>query len=234
MKCVMYKILLWVERLFLFVLGPQGVRFNVEGFLCWSKFEVEGRLNMVDVQAKARVKNVKFEIFGSENTVLFGRNCRISNVRFHIVGNGHKVIFKDNVMMNGGCVWIEDSESLLEIGERSYIESANFALTGVQKNIKIGRDCLFSNEISFRTGDSHAIFDEATGMKVNEEKSITVADHVWLGNGVTILKGVNLAENIVVGTKSVVTKSFSANCVIGGFPAKVLKENVNWSAERFL
>lgn len=32
MKCVIYKILLWVERLFLFVLGPQGVRFNVEGF----------------------------------------------------------------------------------------------------------------------------------------------------------------------------------------------------------
>lgn len=56
MREVIYKILLGVERLFLFVLGPQSVRFNVAGFLCWPKFKVDGKLNMVDVQAKARVK----------------------------------------------------------------------------------------------------------------------------------------------------------------------------------
>lgn len=55
-------------------------------------------------------------------------------------------------------------------------------------------------------------------------KPITLGNNVWLGGGVVITPGVTLGDNVVVAAGSVVTKSFPANCVIGGNPAKVIKE----------
>ena len=44
------------------------------------------------------------------------------------------------------------------------------------------------------------------------------------GGGVTILPGVTLGDNVVVGAGAVVTKSFGDNVVLGGNPARVIKE----------
>ncbi|EHJ57272.1 hypothetical protein HMPREF9318_00408 [Streptococcus urinalis FB127-CNA-2] len=53
---------------------------------------------------------------------------------------------------------------------------------------------------------------------------ITIGNNVWLAAGVTILPGVTLGDNVVVGAGSVVTKSYKDNVVIAGNPAKIIKE----------
>ncbi|MFC3932099.1 sugar O-acetyltransferase [Streptococcus dentapri] len=53
---------------------------------------------------------------------------------------------------------------------------------------------------------------------------ITIGDNLWLGGGVTILPGVTLGHNVVVGAGAVVTKSFGDNVVLGGNPAKIIKK----------
>ncbi|MEJ2763085.1 acyltransferase [Photobacterium sp. MCCC 1A19761] len=53
--------------------------------------------------------------------------------------------------------------------------------------------------------------------------SIHLKENVWVGTGCTILQGVTIGENSIVATGSVVTKSMPANVLIGGNPARVIK-----------
>jgi maltose O-acetyltransferase len=54
--------------------------------------------------------------------------------------------------------------------------------------------------------------------------SIHIKKNVWIGNKVTITRGVDIGNNSVVGANSVVTKSFDANLLIAGVPAKKIKD----------
>lgn len=56
---------------------------------------------------------------------------------------------------------------------------------------------------------------------------VIIKSNCWIGSGTQITPGVVLSENVVVGCGSVVTKSFSANSVIAGVPAKYIKSRVN-------
>lgn len=68
--------------------------------------------------------------------------------------------------------------------------------------------------------------------KVNPAKSVTIGNHCWLGEGCKIMKGVTLAQDTVVSSGAIVTKSFVPNVLLGGV-AKILKENINWNKSRY-
>ena len=56
-------------------------------------------------------------------------------------------------------------------------------------------------------------------------KSIVIGDSCWIGMNSVILPGVTLGDNTIVAAGAVVTYSFPrGNCVIGGIPAKVIKD----------
>lgn len=52
----------------------------------------------------------------------------------------------------------------------------------------------------------------------------TIKDCVWIGANATILIGVTIGKNAVVAAGAVVTKDVPDNCLVGGVPAKVIKE----------
>ena len=58
----------------------------------------------------------------------------------------------------------------------------------------------------------------------HESGCITIGNNVWIGAGAIILPNVKIGDGVIIGAGSVVTKSFSANQVIGGVPAKLIKE----------
>ena len=58
-------------------------------------------------------------------------------------------------------------------------------------------------------------------------KPVKIGSDVWIGGNVTILPGVAVGNNVVIAAGAVVTKDVPDNCVIGGVPAKIIKEIEN-------
>lgn len=53
---------------------------------------------------------------------------------------------------------------------------------------------------------------------------VTIGDNVWIGEKSTILSGVTIGDGAVIGANSVVTKDVPAYCVVGGNPARIIKQ----------
>ena len=58
-------------------------------------------------------------------------------------------------------------------------------------------------------------------------KPVTIGNDVWIGGNVTILPGVNIGNNVVIAARAVVTKDVPDNSLIGGVPAKIIRQLEN-------
>jgi acetyltransferase-like isoleucine patch superfamily enzyme len=131
---------------------------------------------------------------------------------------------------------MEDHDCLIQLGNKSTIESAQLACTEPFSSIVIGNDCMFSNEIELRTGDSHSIIDLNTQQRINYAKNIKIEDRVWIGAHSKILKGAEIKSDVIVGIGSIVLGNIPLknNSIYSGIPAKCVKEGIIWSRARIL
>ena len=89
--------------------------------------------------------------------------------------------------------------------------------------IEIGDNCMFGPKTCIYA-ISHPLEPQERQEGIGLPKKVVIGNNVWLGGGVTILPGVCLGDNVVVGAGSVVTKSFPKDVVIAGNPAKIIKK----------
>lgn len=96
--------------------------------------------------------------------------------------------------------------------------------------VKIGDNCMFGTNITLRCSDAHTIFHQESRKIENKGKDIEIGNHCWLATDVTVLKGVKISDNNIIGTRSLVTKScLSEYTLSAGIPAKTIKYNVCWA-----
>lgn len=55
-------------------------------------------------------------------------------------------------------------------------------------------------------------------------KPVTIGDDVWIGGNATILPGVTVGNNVVIAAGAVVTKDVPDNSLVGGVPARIIRE----------
>lgn len=148
------------------------------------------------------------------------------------VGKNCKVVIKKNASVKESMTLLTKKSNNVFIGENFNVRSIDLICRSEPKTfIKIGDNFLGSSQIVFRASDAHTVFDKTSKRALNIPKfGITVGDHVWMGQRVTLLKDVTIPNNCVVSFGALVTsKPFLENSVIAGIPARVVKTNINWS-----
>jgi acetyltransferase-like isoleucine patch superfamily enzyme len=191
--------------------------------------KIDGKANKIVNQGFFRKVNI--EIKGNNNKIIIGKKSSLRDVKICIKGNNHTLCLGQNVVFSGE-LWFEDENCTIQIGENSTVEWAHIAVTEPNNKIAIGNDCMLSNEIQIRTGDSHSILNNLTGQRINFAKNVFIGEHVWIGARAIILKGVSIGNNSIIGTASVVTKNVEANSIAAGNPAQIIKNNVIWNRKR--
>lgn len=177
----------------------------------------------------------KIQIWGNNNVIEFAESDGVTNfshLSISIHGNNNLIRIGANSSGNHLSLNMEDDNNQILLGEH-FDCGSNTELAAIEgTTISFGNDCMLSANITIRTGDSHSVTD-LTGKRINPSKSIVFGDHVWIGNTVLIFKASQIGAHSVIAGGSVVTgKVFPDHCIIGGNPAKVIKEGVDWKRER--
>lgn len=89
--------------------------------------------------------------------------------------------------------------------------------------VYIGNDCMIGPNTMITTV-GHPLSPAKRRNHTGIAKPVTIGDDVWIGGNCTILPGVTIGNNVVVAAGAVVTKDVPDNCLVGGVPAKILKE----------
>lgn len=147
--------------------------------------------------------------------------------------NGSIVLRKNSNLVFDGTAFFAEG-TMLRINEGGVLHfgnnfNANTNCTfWCSERIVIGADTLFGFDIVVRDGDGHKVsYDREKS--TSETAPITIGNHVWCAANTSILKGSNIPDGCVIGYNSCVLTSFEQpNLLIGGYPAKKLKENVTW------
>lgn len=144
-----------------------------------------------------------------------------NKVSFFIQGKG-KMILKGKVSLNDYSRI--HSTSHLEIGKNFYMNK--FACVIAFDSITIG------DNVSI--GQFTTILDHDHAYQKNEEGNIhfegyhtspvTIGNNVWIANHCSILRGVNIGNNVIVGANTLVHKDVPDNCVVMGVPYKIVKK----------
>jgi maltose O-acetyltransferase len=89
--------------------------------------------------------------------------------------------------------------------------------------VRFGDNCMLAPGVHIYTA-THPVnpFERIKGPEFG--KSVIIGDNAWIGGGAIINPGVTIGDNVVVASGAVVTKDVPSNVVVGGNPARVMKE----------
>lgn len=107
--------------------------------------------------------------------------------------------------------------------------------TQIGKNVFINFDCVFLDlggitiEDNVLIAPNVKLLSEGHPIHPTERQSLKVAPihikkNAWIGANATILQGVTIGENAVVAAGAVVSQDIPDNVIVGGIPAKIMKE----------
>ncbi len=183
-----------------------GENIQIEG-------EITGDDNLVEIDDAERESNLTLSIRGDGNVVRIGKLVQLRGLRIRI-----------------GTHVSADATSLTIADGFSAEWNVQLLLPNSGNNLVIGKNCMFSNSITVRCGESpHLLFDLHTDQYLDTASRTLIGDHVWVGEGVYVTKRAAIANETVVGAGSVVTRQFDEeHVVIAGNPARVVRRDVRW------
>lgn len=150
-------------------------------------------------------------IFQPWNIVIFGDPIRIGDYANIICSSDYKVRLS---------IWsTEKTVPGITIGNYCLICPGVRISAACQ--IEIGDNCMLAAGVYITDADWHDIYDRtAPGVYA----PVVLEDNVWIGDRATICKGVTIGKNSIVGAGSVVVSDVEPNTIVGGNPARTIKQ----------
>lgn len=170
--------------------------------------------------------NTVIQFEGKNNILVCEEEMKIVDSRIKFYGDNSIVYLAPpksryflNISLFHNCVlFIDDHISLNG--------NLNFSLSE-EKNVIIGRDCLFAFGIWIRLANPHLIYSAKDKQRISLTESIFIGDHVWVGQASLILKGTQIGSGSIIAGKSVVpNKKILSNSLWGGNPVRKIKDDV--------
>lgn len=159
----------------------------------------------------------------------YGRNVRTGVFVHFVLGDGD-IYVGDDSNIDGKCSFVFGARfaerPTLRIGARTYVgHRCSFS---VSSSITVGDDCYVAGGCLFLDSPGHPL---DPGRRLahlppdpEQVRPITVEDNVWLGTDAVVMPGVTIGRGSVVAARAVVTGDVPPYTVVGGMPARVLKE----------
>lgn len=143
---------------------------------------------------------------------------------------GHAVyirIAKNGKITIGNRPIVSDYVELQALGEiviGNNLTINRFSRICAHEKILIGNNVTVAQFVTILDHDHHCNFeDNKLSLRGYDSSPISIGNNVWIGDKVTILKGVSIGNNVIIAANSVVTKAVMDNCIVGGIPAKLIK-----------
>lgn len=162
-----------------------------------------------------------------------GSNSRIDGV-VSKRAPGSRVVVGNGCLIQGILV-TETGESVITIGNNTFVGGGT--LLDCTKEIFLEDDVLISHGCLLADSDNHSVryslrkrdlVDWRAGGRhdwtTTEKASVVIRKGAWIGARAIILKGVTIGEGAIVGAGSVVTKDVPPYTIVGGNPARVIRE----------
>ena len=168
-----------------------------------------------------RIINKKIVLIG--NTPSINQHTIISGRGKLIVGKNCVFGYKPGGRHRHGCIELQSrfEDALIKIGNN--VATNNNLFICAAQYIKIGDNTLIGEGVTIMDFEAHGIHPD-NRRQVGEIGSIEIGSNVWIGNNVTILKNTKIGDNTIIATGAVVSGIFPADVVVGGVPAKVIKQ----------
>lgn len=180
-------------------------------------------LDRIFIAFKSRLRNFYWKIRG----VQMSGYCWLQAIE--IPRNHHEIVIHPNCALDRGVILLCSGEPQTEtvsnaklvIGEGTYI-NRNVFLDAAQL-IQIGKQCGIGPGC-YITDHDHGLDPKLVPLEQALISQPTcIGDRVWIGANVTILKGVTIGDDAVIGAGSVVTKDVPPQAIAVGNPAKVIR-----------
>ncbi|MFJ5712992.1 sugar O-acetyltransferase [Neobacillus sp. NPDC093127] len=153
------------------------------------------------------------------------RLTRLFNFSSETEGGKRTELLKELFGSTGENIYIEptfrcDYGYNIHVGENFY---ANFNCVFLDVcEIRIGKNCMVAPGVHIYTA-GHPLNPVERNSGVEFGAPVQIGDNVWIGGGAIINPGIKIGDNVVIASGAVVTKDVPDNVVVGGNPAKIIK-----------
>lgn len=162
----------------------------------------------------------------SHCSVFLAPKAKLQSGSIHLHSD-HAAVFIGDSRLGKAQIFVYE-QSCVYIGNKVYINE-NIEQQAIRcaprTNVVMGDHGALSAPIEIMTTDVHLIYDKATRRRINEEQSIFIGDHVWMGREVKVYKGACISSGCMCAARSIVTRGIKpSNSLITGLPGQLKKK----------